>query len=127
MSTKLCQTDCARDDEVVREDREGVHLHVVAAPLAAVELYVELLLRAVGHAEEARPGHGGLRVDLGCGAGNSAGVMLRFRGNAAHGQILHFRDLQRAEVGGCQRPHRQLVLDEFGQFVGHRSARILSL
>ena len=103
--------------QVAREYGVRVYLHIVASALAAFEFDVELLRRTVGRTQETRPcGDGGF-INL-CGSGaNPARVMLRCAVEAAHIQGSRLRCLERAEVGGCERPDRKLVLDEFVEFV----------
>ena len=94
-----------------------IHLNIVATALAPFELDMELLRRTVGRAQETRPGCNGGLIHLGCGGPYAARVMLRGALQAAHLQTSGPSRFQRAEVGGCERPDRQLVLDEFVEFV----------
>ena len=100
-------------DKVLLEYGERVHLDVVAAALAALELEVELLRGAVLLAEETGTGRERGFIGLGRAGSYAAGVELKLGFQAAHFYRAYPHRLQGPEIGRGKGPHGQLVLYEF--------------
>ncbi len=111
----------AGDHEVRREDRVRIQCDTVFPSLAALELDVGLLRRAVLRTEEAGPLAEGLRVKRRFGRNLAARVVLYSHVKPAYVQAFHLRFLEIAVILGGQRPDRKLVIYEFVNLIIHQS------